>query len=140
MTKREAENRTIFADIIASEVAATEYPLSDKSTARTLADLICRHGKTYSRLQEMNCNGVGTFYGESNESFAKRQDRHEKWVEKREQQIEKRIAAICAELGEGFAPIFQGDPRGNTIRIRVPSGRQNDGSNIGEGGISVPTS
>ncbi len=132
MTKREVENRTIFADIIAGESKATN--------PRNLADLILRHGKTYSRLQEMNCNGVGTWYGETTQSFAKRQDRHEKWVEKREQQIEKRIAAICAELGEGFAPIFQGDPRGNTIRIRVPSGRQNDGSNIGEGGISVPTS
>ncbi len=138
MTKQEAENRIRFVDRIAQEVGRDSKPFSAREVVR-LAELILRHGKTYSRIQEMNCNGVGTWYGESNESFAKRQSRHEAYCEKREQQLEKRITAICAELGAGFEPIFQGDPRGNTIKIKLPS-QPKAANSYDQEGVGVPTS
>jgi hypothetical protein len=129
MTRKEYELRDAFAAIITRE--------SSSKLAENYARLILRHGATYSRLQEANCNGVGTYYGEDIMQFNARQDRFEKAVEKKEQAIEKRITAICRELGDGFEPIFSGDPRGNTIKIKVPSGRTNDWAREG---VSVPTS
>ena len=85
----------------------------------------------------MNCNGVGTYANEDARVFAKRQERFEKMVEKKEKQIEARITAICKELGPGFEPVFGGDPRGWTIKIKVPSGRTTD---WGHEGVGVPTS
>lgn len=48
MTKREAIERTQFEDTICAE---SSLPYSE---ARHRARLLCRHGKTYSRLQEAN--------------------------------------------------------------------------------------
>ncbi len=131
MTKREYEQRATFERTIAKESA---LPYGE---AVRLAALLCRHGVTYSRLQEDNCNGVGTYYNEPPASFAKRQAAFEARVEHREQLLEKRIAAIVAELGPGFGVHFQGDPRGNTIKIKLPSGRYSD---QGQEGYGVPTS
>ena len=63
-------------------------------------------------------------------------DRHQKWCEKREAQLEKRMSAIVAGLGQGFGVIFSGDPRGITVKITVPSGKTDD---YGKEGICVPT-
>ena len=130
MTKQEILERDAFERIIVSESA---LPYSE-SLQR--ARLLLRHGTTYARLQCDNCNGVGTWYGESNESFAKRRARFERALEKKEQQVEKRVRAIVAELGAGFGVIFSGDPRGNTIKVTVPSGKTND---CGREGIRVPS-
>ena len=43
---------------------------------------------------------------------------------------------VSAVLPEGFTPIFNGDPRGAVLKIRVPSGATDDG---GHEGICVPT-
>jgi hypothetical protein len=51
--------------------------------------------------------------------------------------IERRIRLQCRELGPGFAPVFQGDPRGATVKLKVPSGFYND---WGQTGLCVPTS
>ncbi len=74
MTKRDYDQRAAFERMLLDEVADT---YEARQAARPLIALILRHGKTYARIQEMNCNGVGTWYGESNESFTKRQARHE---------------------------------------------------------------
>jgi hypothetical protein len=124
--------RQEFIDIIRGE-GSIEQPWSERVN---LAKLLLRHGATYARLQEANCNGVGTWVGESNESFQRRQNAHEAYLEKREQQIERRIRQIVAELGQGFGVTFGGDPRGATVKIQVPSGRTND---WGKEGICVPT-
>jgi uncharacterized protein YukE len=126
MTKQETLDRAKFTRIIMEEAATG----SDWASA---ARLLLRHAKTYARLQEMNCNGVGTWHGESNESFSKRQERFERALEKKEQQIKKRIRAIASGLG--FGVIFSGDPRGATVKITVPSGRTDD---WGHEGICVP--
>jgi hypothetical protein len=115
MTLKEAEARTEFENTLLEE--------SKRSSARNAANLLCRHGRTYARLQEAQCNGLTP--------------RQEAWAEKREAQLTKRITAICEGLGAGFVPVFNGDPRGATVKIRVPSGRTNDWGGVG---ICVPTS
>lgn len=130
MTKHEYTERQKFTTIIARESALPAHH------AEHSASLLLRHGKTYARLQEMSCNGVGTWYGESAASFGKRQERFERALEKKESQIEARIRAIVGELGAGFGVLFQGDPRGSTVKITVPSGYTND---WGREGICVPS-
>ena len=130
MTLNEAKQRLEFERVICEESA---LPWSE---AKHRAALLCRHGKTYARIQEANCNGVDTFYGESTASFAKRQERFEKALEHKESLIERRIKAICAELGFP-EPVLNGDPRGATVKIVLPSGKAND---WGKEGYCVPTS
>lgn len=48
---------------------------------------------------------------------------------------EAAIRGHCKAVG--MEPVFGGDPRGATVKIRVPSGRTNDWGRIG---ICVPTS
>jgi hypothetical protein len=43
------------------------------------------------------------------------------------------VSALCAP--HGLTPIFNGDPRGAVLKVKVPSGRTNDG---GREGICVP--
>ena len=131
MTKQEILARDAFERII---VAESKLPYSE---AIHRARLLLRHGTTYHRLQEDACNGVGTWHGESNESFSKRQDRFERALERKEQQTEKRVRAIVAELGAGFTVTFGGDPRGCTMVVGVPSGKYD---NWERSGICVPTS
>jgi hypothetical protein len=134
MTKREAESRAKFAAILWHNLPVNVAECTPQAECAHLADLLCRHGVTYSRLQEMHCNGVGTWYGESAASFAKRQERFEKQLERREILIEKRIRAICESLG--YVASFEGDPRGHTVRVVIP-GLKDSGY---QDGVSVPTS
>ena len=127
MTKKEADARQRFTDIVREYRAATV----DYNAAICAADLLLRHGRTYSRIQEMHCNGVGTWYGESAQSFAKRQARFETRLEHRESLLEARIRVICAELG--YTASFGGDPRGHTVAVVIPGYRDGEG-------VSVPTS
>jgi DNA N-6-adenine-methyltransferase (Dam) len=65
-----------------------------------------------------------------------------KWDEKaakRDEAKEERIQAKVTELCKAFGcvPVFQGDPRGNVLKIQVPDGYTND---WGREGICVPTS
>mgnify|MGYP001566860551 CR=1 FL=1 len=51
-----------------------------------------------------------------------------------EARTQRRVETLCANL-PGIIPVFQGDPRGAVLKLRVPSGRTNDG---GQTGICVP--
>jgi hypothetical protein len=132
MTHKEYLARQDFEQLVRGETRNPEAP--------RLAQLLCRHGKTYHRVQEAICNGPAlTPWAEThlqqerlNELYA----RHEAWCEKRERQLETRLRAIVASLGRRFGVIFSGDPRGATVKITVPSGRTNDWAREG---ICVPT-
>ena len=50
-----------------------------------------------------------------------------------ESRIEARVEALCQR--HGLTPIFDGDPRGAVLKLKVPSGRTNDG---GREGVCVP--
>jgi hypothetical protein len=132
MSQLERE-RMAFEDIVRSESEPTGKNWSERVH---LAKLLMRHATSHAHIQEAICNGVEWTQWDTNESFNKRQARHETWTEKRDAQLEKRIRAIVAELGEGFGVVFLGDPRGCTVKIVLPSGRTND---WGREGYCVPT-
>ena len=79
---------------------------------------LLRYGSTHGSLQERDCN-----YGLSDVERGKR-DR-----------IQRKIELLCKEFDA--SPVFSGDPRGNTVKIRVIDGFTND---WGREGICVPTS
>ena len=139
MTKREWQSRQEFIDVITNEKRDNDpqHTVFETSDVMHRAELLLRHGRSYARIQEVVCNGVEWIQSLSNDANDKRQRNHEAWCEKREQQLEKRIRAIVAELGQGFGVVFSGDPRGNTVKIVLPSGRTND---VGREGYCVPTS
>lgn len=94
----------------------------------SLAQRLMRYGATFAGIQERQCNG--------------HQDRHGNWDEaaaKRDEIKEKRLVSRIAKLCKDFdcVPVFQGDPRGATIKIKVPDGFTND---WGQVGICVPGS
>lgn len=99
---------------------------STHAIARTCS-LIARHATTHCKLQEMQCNGLT--------------ETQEEWVFKREEQIETRIRDLCEELphvdGQPIRPVFQGDPRGATVKLKMPDGRYDD---WGQTGLCVPGS
>lgn len=75
----------------------------------------------HSRIQETLCNGP------TNDNWS------EAWqtaVEQLDANCEKRIRELCARLidcqGKAIEPIFSGDPRGCTVKLKLPSGFTND--------------
>jgi hypothetical protein len=94
----------------------------------SLAQRLLRYGTTYARIQERACNGHQTWNGDWDERAAKRD-------ELKEERLEKAIRELCDKFD--CVPLFGGDPRGNTIKIKVMDGYTND---WGREGIGVPTS
>jgi hypothetical protein len=119
---REQFRATMVREFVHKPIMATgDAPFSEQRVLH-IADLLMRHGTTYCRMQEDACNV---------EMSDRQQARHDK----REKQIEDRVTQLCKELGA--VPDFQGDPRGHTIKLVVPSGKTDD---WGGTGICVPTS
>ena len=78
---------------------------------------VLRQSIRYQHLQEAACNRGLTVA--------------EDWTERR---IEDNLAEVLSHYQ--MRPMFQGDPRGATVKIVVPSGKTNDWGNTG---ICVPT-
>ena len=92
-----------------------------KNPARALPGMLedlMKLARRHLKLMERECN-----VGDVKESTVDR--------------LQKRITDLCAEIGPGFVPVFGGDPRGATVKLKVPSGRTND---WGAEGICVPGS
>jgi hypothetical protein len=101
------------------------------TTARILriCSLICRLAPTYERLQVELCNGPeGRTDGWNQEAWHAR-------IAKREGEIEARVKYLVGQLptidGKEILPVFNGDPRGATIKLRMPDGRGCDGGEFG---------
>ena len=73
--------------------------------------LIARHAKTYRRLAEIQC-GDGTHSGEWVNA-------HWEWIEKRETQLENRLATLAKSLPSSVTMQLDGDPRGWLVRLIV---------------------
>lgn len=125
MAKAKQRDREQFERVIADATVemgdSTERPYAVQ-TAR----LLMRHGATYERLAEVECSV------ELSEQQAAR-------LERRQQQLEQRMRKLVARLGERFDINFNGDPRGYTVKIKLPTKRYNTwgGEELGWG---VPTS
>lgn len=110
------------------------------------ARALMRYSTTLQRLAEAQCNG--DYPADNGERKVKQCPRCEQlWVPSffvrspaqpcypkicRECRINELVRAV---LPAGFEPIFQGDPRGCVLKLKIPSGRTND---WGQEGICVP--
>lgn len=114
-----AIQRRDFTDAIAKECPGRPYP-DVRDTCRS----ILRWAAIYSRLCEAACNGELTPGQKCQQETS-----------------EVRIQNLCiCELsvsGSEIRAVFQRDPRGATVKLRMPSGKTDD---LGEVGICVPTS
>ena len=117
MSRATHKQRESFAVAMAKELP----DLSIEQVAR-LASLLMRQGSTYCRLQEETCGVEMT-------------ERQEKRHDRKEANVERRVTELCAP--HNIRPVFEGDPRGHTIKLVMPSGRTDD---WGHTGICVPTS
>lgn len=97
---------------------------------------VLRDAATHHRCAEAQCNGDWPYdNGERKVEFCKR---CESGCVRSQLlrgglcpscRAEDRIASRLAPFG--VTPDFQGDPRGCTVKLRVPSGRTDDGARIG---------
>ncbi len=104
-----------------------EHAGGDSARRESFANRLMRYGATYSRLQEQACNGYQDWRGNWDERATKE-------AEAKEARIEKRVRELCAAFG--CEAVFGGDPRGATIKVKVPDGYTDD---WGREGICVPT-
>lgn len=81
-------------------------------------DSLMRMGRRYCRLMERDCNT-----GDVPAATVAR--------------LEAKVSAVCLEIGAGCVPVFSGDPRGATVKLKVPSGRVTDWGGVG---VCVPGS
>jgi hypothetical protein len=95
-------------------VMAEEFPRVAGLPAVLLG--LVRLARRHHRFQEAHCN-----YGLSAAEEAA------------EQRCEDAIQRLCRGLG--CEPVFSGDPRGATVKLKVPSGRTDDWGGVG---ICVP--
>lgn len=98
------------------------------------ARLLIRHAVTHGNLAEAECNGPGDYvnripYPRAGEIYAE----HQAMIERRTAQIERKITAICVNLG--LRADFGGDPRGYTVKVQLPDGSSNT---WGRDGWGVP--
>jgi hypothetical protein len=114
--------------IVGHAVGPTGIGSQDERVRIQAAQKLLRYGATLWRIAENQCNGYQTYDYKWDERAAKRD-------EEKETRIVARIEKLCAEIG--CKAVFQGDPRGNTLKIQVPDGYTND---WGREGICVPTS
>jgi len=97
----------------------------DVASAVPICSAICRAAATYKRLAEALCNGELT-----------------PAEERRAERAEERICELCEALpimrgGGRPSPVFQNDPRGSTVKLRMPDRRADD---WGRTGLCVPGS
>ena len=104
-------------------VASMQREFPDDPRVPGICRRLLRAGATLLLYSERACNG------EWWDRYPKR--------ERLEELLGKRIRRICAEFPGKVKPIESGDPRGHTLKLKVPSGRADDWGQIG---ICVPTS
>jgi hypothetical protein len=131
MSKATQKDRWEFIHLMMKHTTVPE------GEAQRAALKLLRYGATYSRIQEFECNAPDARYGqdEYNKRMQECWDRERERLEKREARITEQMKELCKAIG--CEVILQGDPRGSTVKIRVPDGFTND---WGREGICVPTS
>lgn len=108
-----------------------------KATARDLQRLM-RYGATHARIATDQCNGPDYDRCRNDAERLRVSQRWQEYQDKLPAKLEHIRAAIrkiCQSFGADV--VFQGDPRGCTVKIVVPDGYTND---FGREGICVPTS
>jgi hypothetical protein len=87
-------------------VLSREVPDWTPAALAALVDRLVLLSRRHCRLMEHSCN-----YGLD---------------ERQERTVERLRERISDELPKGVRAVFQGDPRGATVKLLLPSGRTND--------------
>lgn len=116
------------AEITPATVTADNPKPITEGDIRWIAGRLLYYGATLGRIAENQCNGYQTWDYKWDEKAAAKD-------EAKEARIQARVGKLCTMIG--CKPVFQGDPRGNVLKIQVPDGYTND---WGKEGICVPTS
>lgn len=118
-------------------VALIQQHAGGEATQRySFAQRLMRYGATYGRLQEDQCNGPNyTGRPELYKAIEERWQLAQDAIPPKEAKIEQAVTELCSKFD--CKAIFSGDPRGNTLKIEVPSKYSNS---WGGEGICVPTS
>jgi hypothetical protein len=128
MRRARQKAREEFISLICEHVNYTKIGNPNRMPIVHFAQKLMRYGATLGRIAENECNGYQDWQGNWDAKAAA----HD---EAKEARIRLKVTNLCAEFG--CKPVFQGDPRGNTLKIVVPDGYTND---WGREGICVPTS
>ncbi len=131
MHKVSQKERSEFIHLLMKHTTAPEGEVQRAATR------LLRYGATYGRIQEFDCGAPDARYGqdEYNRRMQELWEQEQERLHRKEERITGKIETLCASIG--CKPLFSGDPRGNTIKIKVPDGFTND---WGHEGICVPTS
>lgn len=126
------------------ELAGKLMPSMDITPAiLKTCSLICKAATSYKRIQEAKCNGHPACSDPRLpiETVTRLQAEHEAWCDRREAQLERVLQRHVDSLplvdGLAVGLVFQGDPRGATVKLRMPDGRYDDWAREG---ICVPGS
>ena len=101
MTRKQAQEYEEYVNALRAET----------NCGRKDADELARLARRHKRIQERLCC-------EDNPALDKMDDRNENLIK-----------ALCARIGCGVE--LQGDPRGCTVKLLLPSGKKNDWGNTG---------
>lgn len=109
----------------------------ERNTIRETCSLIHRHAVSYHYIQERYCNGhpIQQSHTASIQLVNRTQERYDRWLNKRENQLTKRISELVttfssAEHGR-INVRFQGDPRGRVVILVIPLGKNGHTREIG---------
>lgn len=100
---------------------------------------ICRNAATFKRLQEQRCNGP--WWANTPSAPAGDWEQWEATLNRREAEAEKRIAHYADRLpAQVVSPVFQGDPRGITVKLRLVERMAHLHDAFDRSGLCVPGS
>lgn len=114
-------------------VLVRECPTLDAIKVAQVAGRIMRHASTLGRLAEESCNGHPAQGSPTMpaDQLGRLQDRWDARIEKESDRMERLIQAAATELG--LVAKFDGDPRGCTVKLILPSKRYNTWGGEDEG-------
>lgn len=129
------KDRELFVARFVADVTAA-CPGVTVGEATRAALLLMRHATTHGNLAVQTCNGhPAQEWNLPAAEINKLQDAWDARIAKREAQVEARMRAILKPFG--IVPTFGGDPRGFTVKLKLPSGASNTWGGS-EDGFGVP--
>ncbi len=122
-----------------------EYPAASVYVVCEFARKLMRHATTHGRLAVEQCNGPQWLNVPSPYHWERQADQHKAWQadnsaqmaqwendrQRKEDACERRMTELCAPFG--LVPHFGGDPRGYTVKLKLPSGKSNTWGGSEEG-------
>ena len=136
-----AKEREQFIALMVAEY----YPQHSTDEVVDAARLLLRHARTHGNLAVQQCNGPQHLSGPSPYNWQTQAEQHRVWIngntakqdewetqrERKELACEKRIKDICAQFN--LPVTLGGDPRGYTVKVKLPSGAYNTWGGSKEG-------